>query len=58
MEVLRACWYIVSWSHLKARLGTAFLENELSAAAKSLIELGFLIEEGAEFLALPLRQPG
>jgi ribosomal peptide maturation radical SAM protein 1 len=57
-EVLRACWRITSWSRLKAGLGAAFTKEELSAAIERLTELGFLIQENAEFLALPLRQPG
>ena len=56
--VLRACWRIASWSGLKARLGAAFAEDELLAGIERLLELGLLVQENTEFLALPLRQPG
>ena len=56
--VLRQCWQIESWHGLKSGLGGDFTSEKLLSAIDHLIELGFVINEAAEFLALPLRQPG
>lgn len=57
-EVLRACWRITSWNGLSATLGSAFAKEELFAAVEFLVDLGLMLQEDTEFLALPLRQPG
>lgn len=57
-EVLRLCWRITSWNHVRTCLGARYGDAELGAATERLIELGLLLQEGREFLALPLRQPG
>lgn len=56
--LLRCCWRIASWNSIKTELGPSFDETELREAAASLTEAGLLLQEGAELLALPLRQPG
>ncbi|MBL6458673.1 RiPP maturation radical SAM C-methyltransferase [Belnapia sp. T6] len=57
-ELLRLCWQITSWNFTKAKLGVDFPEEALSKALDRLVELGLVVREGTEFLALPLRQPG
>lgn len=56
--LLRHCWRIASWPGLRAELGARFPEAALRAATDRLLDLGLLVEEGPELLALPLRQPG
>jgi ribosomal peptide maturation radical SAM protein 1 len=56
--VLRLCWRITSGNSIHAKLGSQFTDAKLSQAISRLLELGLLIEEDKEFIALPLRQPG
>jgi ribosomal peptide maturation radical SAM protein 1 len=57
-EVLRICWRNTPWSAIRAKCGGRFGDAALPDAVGRLIGLGLLINEGSEFLALPLRQPG
>jgi ribosomal peptide maturation radical SAM protein 1 len=57
-EVLRLCWRITPRYRIEAKLGNRFGSAALEAATNRLLDLGFLVREEEEFLALPLRQPG
>ena len=56
--LLRLCWRITCWNDIRAELAPRFSSTDLDTAMARLIELDFIIQEGSEFLALPLRQPG
>lgn len=56
--LLRLCWRITCWNDLRAELSPCFSDADLHAAMERLIGLDIVIQEGSEFLALPLRQPG
>jgi len=57
-EVLRLCWRITPRYRIEAQLGERFGDAAPRAVTDRLLELGLLLKEGEEFLALPLRQPG
>lgn len=56
--LLRLCWQITCWNDLRAELRPHFSNAALHTAMEQLIEIDAVIQEGSEFLALPLRQPG
>jgi ribosomal peptide maturation radical SAM protein 1 len=56
--LLRLCWRITSWNRIRSELGSYFGDVTVRSGIDRLICRGLLLEEGAEFLALPLRQPG
>ena len=56
--LLRLCWRITPWHRIEENLCGMFDEAALTRAVVSLEARGLLLREGAEFLALPLRQPG
>jgi magnesium-protoporphyrin IX monomethyl ester (oxidative) cyclase len=57
-EVLRLCWRITSWKQIQAELRGTFSAPVVGEAIDTLQSHGILLREGAEFLSLPLRQPG
>jgi hypothetical protein len=57
-ELLRLCWQITSFNRIRAELGPRFADVVLQAGIDWLAGQGLLLREDAEFLALPLRQPG
>ncbi len=56
--LLNLCWQVTSWRAVREALGEQFSEAELEAAAQSLDSQSFIMREGPNLLALPLRQPG
>lgn len=56
--LLRLCWQITCWNDLRAELSSRFSDADLHTAMEQLIGLDIVLQEGPEFLALPLRQPG
>lgn len=56
--LLRLCWQITCWNDLRAELAPQFSDADLHTAMEQLLEFDIVIQEGPEFLALPLRQPG
>lgn len=57
-DLLRLCWKITPWITVQEQLGGSREQAALRQAADRLLERGWLIEEGRQLLALPLRQPG
>ena len=57
-ELLRLCWRITSWNRIESELRPRFNDTVLRAGIYRLVTLGLLLQEEAQFLALPLRQPG
>jgi ribosomal peptide maturation radical SAM protein 1 len=56
--LLRLCCLITPWNRIKSELGPRFDDTILRAGIDLLFDLGLLVQEGDQFLALPLRQPG
>jgi ribosomal peptide maturation radical SAM protein 1 len=56
--VLRRCRTIAAWHQIVAGGADGLDEPALVQAAERLLAEGFLLREGREYLALPLRQPG
>jgi ribosomal peptide maturation radical SAM protein 1 len=56
--LLRLCWQITPWHRIESELGPRFNDTALRAGIDLLVGLGLLLQEGDQFLALPLRQPG
>ncbi|MBV8458614.1 MAG: RiPP maturation radical SAM C-methyltransferase, partial [Acetobacteraceae bacterium] len=57
-ELLRLCWRNTAWNRIRSELGGRFSDTALESGIARLLGLGLVLHEGAEFLALPLRQPG
>jgi hypothetical protein len=57
-EILRLCGRITAWNRLRLELGPRLGDRHLQSGIDQLLSHGLLLQEGAEFLALPLRQPG
>jgi len=56
--ILRLCWRITARHAIDKAVAQSFGAKATQAALKRLIARGFLLQEGEQFLALPLRQPG
>jgi hypothetical protein len=56
--LLNMCWQVTSWRAIRDALGDRFGEVALEAAAAALDAQGFVMREGVNIIALPLRQPG
>lgn len=56
--LLALVWQVTSWRTVRDTLGGRFAEAELEQAAATLDAAGFIMQEGPNLLALPLRQPG
>ena len=57
-DLLRLCGRITSLNRIRSELGLRCGEVALQSGVDRLLDHGLLLQEGAEFLALPLRQPG
>ena len=56
--IMRLAWKITARHAIAKAVGAPFGEKAVPAALKRLIARGLLLQEGEQFLALPLRQPG
>ncbi len=56
--ILSLCWKITARHAIDKAVAQSFGAKATQAALKRLIARGLLLQEGEQFLALPLRQPG
>jgi ribosomal peptide maturation radical SAM protein 1 len=54
-EICRLCWRITSMHEIERRLKGSYGAEELHAAVDRLLQLGILLQDGSDCLALPLK---